>query len=78
MTTPTEIICKGLPYEFSQYMNYVKSLRFEDKPDYNMLKRLFKELFLNQGYEMDYMFDWCTLASDQGKEVIYDNGKVNI
>jgi len=43
-------------------MIYVNTLRFEDKPDYNYLKRLFKELFMNMNYELDYMYDWCTLA----------------
>ena len=78
MTSPIEILCKGLPYELSLYMIYVKALRFEDKPDYNYLKRLFKELFFNMNYELDYMYDWTTLAIEQGKEVIYDNGKVSI
>ena len=27
MTTPVEILCKGLPYEFSSYLNYCKNLR---------------------------------------------------
>ena len=62
MTSPIQILCKGLPYEFNQYMIYVNTLRFEDKPDYNYLKRLFKELFMNMNYELDYMYDWCTLA----------------
>jgi hypothetical protein len=34
MTTPVEVLCKGLPNDISLYMNYSKSLRFEDKPDY--------------------------------------------
>ena len=56
MTSPIEILCKGLPYELSLYMIYVKTLRFEDKPDYNYLKRLFKELFFNMNYELDYIY----------------------
>jgi len=62
MTTPTEVLCRNLPMEFSSYMNYTKSLRFEDKPDYNYLRKLFKELFIKMNYDLDYMYDWCLLA----------------
>lgn len=54
MTTPVEVLCKTLPsiivinifiVEFSTYLNYCRSLRFEDKPDYSFLRKMFKELF---------------------------------
>ena len=62
MTTPTELLCKSLPIEFSSYMNYTKSLRFEDKPDYNFMRKIFKELFVKNNFELDYMYDWCISA----------------
>nr|AAF00025.1 casein kinase 1 homolog 2 [Trypanosoma cruzi]AAK58696.1 casein kinase 1.2 [Trypanosoma cruzi] len=57
-TTPVETLCKGFPAEFAAYLNYIRSLRFEDKPDYSYLKRLFRELFIREGYHVDYVFDW--------------------
>jgi hypothetical protein len=33
-------------------------LRFEDKPDYSYLRRLFRDLFIREGYQLDYVFDW--------------------
>ena len=45
--------------EFSTYLNYVRSLKFEDKPDYDFLRKIFKELFFRMGYEWDFMFDWA-------------------
>jgi casein kinase 1 len=58
MATPVEALCKGFPSEFSTYLNYNRSLRFEDKPDYGYLKKLFRDLFVREGYQMDYVFDW--------------------
>jgi casein kinase 1 len=58
MSTPVEVLCKGFPPEFAVYLNYVRSLRFEDKPDYAYLRKLFRDLFLREGYQMDYVFDW--------------------
>ncbi|RNC33966.1 casein kinase, partial [Trypanosoma cruzi] len=57
-TTPVETLCKGFPAEFAAYLNYTRGLRFEDKPDYSYLKRLFRELFIREGYHVDYVFDW--------------------
>lgn len=53
MTTPIEQLCKSFPQEFTTYFEYCRSLRFEDKPDYKYLKRLFKELFFTEGYQLD-------------------------
>merc|ERR1719189_2484827 len=61
MSTPVEILCKHFPTEFSTYLNYCRALRFDDKPDYAYLRRLFRDLFFRQGYAADYRFDWTVL-----------------
>ncbi|XP_072989168.1 casein kinase 1-like isoform X1 [Typha latifolia] len=58
MLTPVEVLCKSYPSEFVSYFHYCRSLRFDDKPDYSYLKRLFHELFIREGYQLDYIFDW--------------------
>lgn len=45
MTTPTEVLCRGFPNEFAIYLNYTRSLRFDDKPDYSYLRKIFRDLF---------------------------------
>ncbi|WZY78000.1 hypothetical protein YC2023_024384 [Brassica napus] len=63
--TPVEVLCKSFPPEFTSYFLYVRSLRFEDKPDYPYLKRLFRDLFIREGYQFDYVFDWTILKYPQ-------------
>jgi len=76
IATPIETLCKGFPgkerlfnkilimlEEFAIYLNYCRSLRFEDRPDYNYLKRLFKDLFWRTYTEWDFLFDWVILNS---------------
>lgn len=58
MTTPVEVLCRGFPNEFATYLNYTRSLRFDDKPDYPYLRKLFRDLFIREGFQYDYMFDW--------------------
>ena len=67
MSTPIEGLCKGYPgeAEFRSYFEYCRALRFDDKPDYAYLKRLFKELFFRKGFQLDAMFDWTVLNMQQ-------------
>ncbi|EPS73070.1 hypothetical protein M569_01685 [Genlisea aurea] len=65
MLTPIEVLCKSYPSEFISYFHYCRSLRFDDKPDYSYLKRLFRDLFIREGYQFDYVFDWTMLKHPQ-------------
>ncbi|XP_042030364.1 casein kinase 1-like protein 10 [Salvia splendens] len=65
MLTPVEVLCKSYSSEFISYFHYCRSLRFEDKPDYSYLKRLFRDLFIREGYQFDYVFDWTILKYPQ-------------
>ncbi|XP_011029810.1 PREDICTED: casein kinase I isoform X2 [Populus euphratica] len=65
MLVPIEVLCKNYPSEFTSYFHYCRSLRFEDKPDYSYLKRLFRDLFIREGYQFDYVFDWTILKYPQ-------------
>lgn len=61
MDTSIEELCLDLPEEFSLFMHYCRKLKFEERPDYAYLRKLFKDLFYRQGFEYDYIFDWMIL-----------------
>lgn len=42
-------------------MQYCRGLRYEETPDYNYLKRLFKEKLIKEGYQYDHIFDWILI-----------------
>ncbi|KAG8486873.1 hypothetical protein CXB51_020385 [Gossypium anomalum] len=65
VSTPIEVLCKSFPSEFVSYFHYCRSLRFEDKPDYSYLKRIFRDLFVREGFQFDYIFDWTLLKYPQ-------------
>ena len=58
LSTTVKSLCKGHPDEFAQYMEYVRNLKFEDRPDAQLLRKLFKDLFYRLGHEYDFVFDW--------------------
>jgi len=61
-STSLETLCKGYPAVFASYLNYCRGLRFEDRPDYAYLRRLFKDLFMREGFMNDGIFDWSQPA----------------
>lgn len=67
MSTPIEVLCKNYPSELAAYFHYCRSLRFDDKPDYAYLKRLFRDLFIREGFQFDYVFDWTILKYQQSQ-----------
>lgn len=59
--TPLNILCSDMPEEFQKLIEYARRLKFEEKPDYHYLKRMFKELFIRRGFEYDYVYDWLLI-----------------
>lgn len=70
MTTPTEVLCRGFPNEFAIYLNYTRSLRFDDKPDYSYLRKIFRDLFVREGFQYDYVFDWTVYKYQKNAQAI--------
>ncbi|KAF8955938.1 hypothetical protein BDZ97DRAFT_1960643, partial [Flammula alnicola] len=56
---------RGFPNEFGIFLNYTRALRFDDKPDYSYLRKLFRDLFVREGYQYDYDFDWSVQRGAQ-------------
>ncbi|CAK0834550.1 unnamed protein product, partial [Prorocentrum cordatum] len=57
-STPIETLCDGCPAVFATYLSHCQCLWFDARPDYAFLRRLFKDLFLREGFQRDGLFDW--------------------
>jgi len=57
-STPIPILCEGIPEEFAIFLDSIRKLEFEEKPDYWYYRKLFRELFIREGYSYDYQYDW--------------------
>lgn len=74
-----QVLCKSFPSEFISYFHYCRSLRFEDKPDYSYLKKLFHDLFIREGWSkycvFSYFrwlfFDFLILQCESGLNLLY-------
>lgn len=52
------ILALGLPSEFEILFKYARGLEFDDLPDYEGLRVLFRGLAERQGIEYDGVYDW--------------------
>ena len=53
-TTPHEL-CKGFPKEYEKYVEYSRNLEYEEDPNYEYLKNLFKNILKDDN---EYVYDW--------------------
>lgn len=66
--TPPEILCKGMPEEFPNYLKAVKKLRFDEAPNYKALKKPFEDLMARNGFVNDNVFDWTGKLGEFNKD----------
>ena len=76
--TAVEVICSKLPKEFIDYIKYCKNLGFEQDPDYEYLRNLFKSILsrLNEKYDMN--FSWIIkscLKKNKSKDIDINKDK---
>eukprot|EP00347_Sterkiella_histriomuscorum_P010377 403376534 len=61
LETNMEVLLNGYPREFIDYMEYVRNLEYEEKPDYKSLISRFKDLYHKSGFKEDFNYDWNVL-----------------
>ena len=73
-TTPKQL-CKDLPGEFEEYINYTRNLKYEEIPNYQYLKNLFINVLKNLKFKFDYYYDWEIKDNEEkkNKEKEYKN-----
>ena len=78
-STTAEELCVGFPSnykniniqdEFVEYINYTRNLDFEQEPDYEYLKGLFRQIMKKFNYEEDFDYDWSKKNGIQTIKVI--------
>jgi len=79
INTNNENLCAGLPKEFSIFLQNVRDLQFEEKPDYSYLRELLKQINtdgipLNQvKYEFINIFEKRIINNSENKPFLLEN-----
>jgi serine/threonine protein kinase len=58
MNVQLDVLCAGLPNQFFTYMEKVRSLKFDERPIYAVLRGLFVHVMVKQNIAFDYRYDW--------------------
>ena len=73
---PIESLCRHCPPQFSSYLTYTRKLKFEDRPDYAALRRIFRDILMSdqwcplQPAEDPNMFDWEKVGRSSERSVV--------
>ena len=74
LNTGVDALCAGLDKEFAMYLNYCRTLKFQETPNYSYLKGLFKKLLKTYDPTQSCIFDWeMPLSGDVILFVVYKN-----
>lgn len=72
LSIPTAELCSGLPGEFGEYLDYCRGLKFEEKPQYRKLIKLFQNVFLRIPDCKNFDYDWNRMHCDLSKRKVED------
>ena len=75
VSTSIDELCSGLPIEIKVFLSYVRNVKFEEKPDYNYLKSLVKDIFIREQMNYDSIFDWTRIGVRKDSLSIEDYNK---
>jgi casein kinase 1 len=78
MATPLEVLCAGYSTEFEMYLSSCRALRYDDRPDYAYVRRMFKECFIARFPDDDMdgpTYDWSNLVCDRRSSSGWNNRK---
>lgn len=59
-------VLSNSPVEFTQYFDHFFGLGFEEQPDYELLRGIFRERMKKEGWEYDWKFDWLDPPRESG------------
>ena len=68
-TTPEELY-SGFPPELAEYVRYTRNWEFEQNPDYNYLRGLFRKILEDKGYDISDVLDLIGVKILKIKKII--------
>lgn len=76
ISTTVDSLCLGIPREFGEFLKATRSLDFAERPNYEMYREMFRNLFIRSGFVYDYNYDWTTVQTAE-EMCLSDDEKAN-
>ena len=68
LNSTVNVLCDKLPKEFIEFVNYIKNLAFDDKPNYQYLKTILGNIYENFHYNYDTIYDFTDYLTKKENE----------
>ena len=68
LNSTVNVLCDKLPKEFIEFVNYIKNLAFDDKPNYQYLKSILGNIYENFHYNYDTIYDFTDYLTKKENE----------
>lgn len=76
--TTAEELCEGFPEEFQKYIEYTRSMEYEEEPDYDRLRDFFVNVLDKENEVFDYIYVWSTPEEIRQRKKEYSEEKHHI
>ena len=68
LNSKVNVLCDKLPKEFIDFVNHIKNLAFDDKPNYQYLKSILGIIYEKYNFNYDTIFDFTDYLTQKEKE----------
>ena len=68
LNSKVNVLCDKLPKEFIDFVNHIKNLAFDDKPNYQYLKSILGIIYDKYNFNYDTIFDFTDHLTQKEKE----------
>jgi len=76
LNSTVNVLCDKLPNEFIDFVNYIKDLAFDDRPNYQYLKSILGNIYDKYKYNYDTIYDFTDyLTKKENEEKEKENKK---
>ncbi len=77
--TSVKDLCKDLPEEYREFLEYSRNLGYTEEPKYEKFKKNFYDLVTNKNKEQfDYIYDWTTENDLKKRKIESSNNNITI
>ena len=74
--TSLDKLCKDIPEEFKNYLEYCRKLKFDEKPNYTYLMDIFFSLFKKKKFDLESRYDWLNITPTEKKNETKPNNQL--
>ena len=78
LNSKVNVLCDKLPKEFIDFVNHIKNLAFDDKPNYQYLKTILGNIYNKYNFNYDSIFDFTDYLTKKEIEEKENNDSFNL